>query len=113
MSKVLEATCVGGLVTSHGTPVVEADILSQGIGLSSGVLILDDDEATYVTSNASDLKDAISKIASTLDTIGTTLTSIAASMTGPTTAPPPTLPANVVLITLAVAQLNILKETLK
>lgn len=113
MSKMLEATCAGGVVTAEGVPVPAADILSEGVGSSSGVLLLDEDTAKYLTSNASDLKTALTKINSALSEISSALTALAAGMTGPTTAPPPTLPASVAIITAKVAELAILKESLK
>lgn len=113
MSKMLEATCVGGVVTAGGFPVVAADVLSEGVGPSQGVLILDEENAKYLTSSAPDLKTTLDQVASTLSTIATALTSIGAMMTGPTTAPPPTLAADVALIQATVAQLQTLKETLR
>lgn len=113
MSKMLDATCVSGVVTSGGFPVAAAEILSKGVGPSTGLLILDEDRAKYVTSNATDLESTLTTLASVLTTIATSLTSIGAGMTGPTTAPPPTLAADVAQITAAVAQINLLKGLLK
>jgi hypothetical protein len=116
MSKVLQASCVGGVVTAGDPiplPVLSADILSEGVGPSEGILVMDEDEATYVTSNASDLKTTIDKLASSLNTIGNALTSIASQMLGPATAPPPTLPLAVAELTATATQLSLLKETLK
>lgn len=113
MSKALEATCVAGVVTAGGIPVPAADILSKGIGPSTGILILDEDRAKYVTSNATDIESTLTQIASALTTISTALTSIGAAMTGPTTAPPPTLPTDVAQILAAVIQINLIKGLLK
>ncbi len=113
MSKILEASCALGIVTSEGVPVLTADILSEGVGSSSGVLILDEDLGTYITSNATDLKTTIEKLASSLNTIATALTSIAAGMLGPATAPPPTLPVDVATLIATATELTLLKETLK
>jgi hypothetical protein len=113
MSKVLEAICVGGVVTSEGVPVPAADILSEGVGASSGVLILDRDLAKYIAKTSPDLKSTLEILSSALTTIATSLTSIGAGMTGPTTAPPPTLAVDVAQITLAVTELDALKEILK
>lgn len=113
MSKMLDATCVAGVVTAGGFPVASAEILSKGIGPSSGLLILDEDRAKYVGNTVADLESTLTTLASVLQTIATSLTSIGASMTGPTTAPPPTLPADVALITAAITQINLLKGTLK
>ncbi len=116
MSKVLNATCAAGVVLAGEPipgPVASAEILSKGIGPSTGILIMDKDKATYVTSNASDLESTLTTLASVLTDIATTLTSIGASMTGPTTAPPPTLAVDVAKITAAVVQINLLKAVLK
>lgn len=112
MSKVLEATCVAGVVTSELVPVPAADILSEGIGPSEGILILDEDNATYVTSNASDIKSALDSIASALTQIATALTLIDAKPMG-VLPPVPAATANVVAITAIQAQLSALKEILK
>ncbi len=127
MSKVLAATCAVGIVTAGGLPVPAAEILSEGVGPSSGVLILDEDLAQYIAKTTPDLKSAIGDLSTllgtvsgSLTTIATALTSIGAGMTGPTTAPPPTLPVNVASILSDVAslaalnvQVELLKETLK
>lgn len=113
MSKMIEATCVGGVVTADSVPVPAADILSEGVGSSSGILILDQDQAKYITSNATDIKAAIEKINSALSEIASALTAIAGQMLGPATAPPPTLPASVIAINLKVTELTTLKGMLK
>lgn len=116
MSKMLEASCVAGVVTAGGFPVPAADIQSEGVGPSEGILILDEDKAKYLAKTSPDLKSTLDDLSSllgtittTLTTIATTLTSIGAGMTGPTTAPPPTLPTNVASITSDVATLTALK----
>lgn len=127
MSKALAATCVSGIVKVGSLPVPTAEILSNGIGESSGVLILDEDEQHYIADTTPDLESTIEGLSATLaditaalTTIGTALTAIGAGMTGPTTAPPPTLAANVsdilakvVTISAQKVQLDLLKETLK
>lgn len=112
MSKVLSASCSGGVVTVAGA-IVQATILSEGIGNSEGVVILDKDKAFYIATNATDLKTTLQKISDALAKIGETLTAIGAGMTGPTTTPPPTLPVSVAQINLIVTELNALKDALK
>jgi hypothetical protein len=112
MSKILEANCVGKVVKVEGVPV-EAEILSEGNGQSEGALLLEGQKAVYLTSNASDLKTTLEKVSNALTKISETLTSIGSGMTGPTTAPPPALPANVAEINSLVAELSTLKENLK
>ncbi len=114
MSKILEATAnAAGVVTADGVPVVGAIILSEGKQASSGVAVMDGDKVWYLTSSATDIKTVIEKVIAALNEIGPALTSIGAGMTGPTTAPPPTLPTAVTNITTVVTQLTTLKEALK
>ena len=76
MSKMLEATCVGSVVTCEGVPVPAADILSEGIAQSDGLLFLDEDKAKYVTSSAQDLKQTIEDLISILGDVASALSSI-------------------------------------
>lgn len=124
MSKILDATAsASGVVTAESTAVQVAEILSEGKQTSAGVLLMQENKAWYLTSSATDIKTTIEKLISVIESaansitqIGITLTSIGAGMTGPTTAPPPTLAADVVLLNLDVTELNAVKaelETLK
>lgn len=128
MSKILRATCSpAGIVSAEGVEVPVAQVLSEGNQQSSGLLFMDEDEATYLPSSASDIKTTIEKVITALDNlalaltqVATTLTSIGAGMTGPTTAPPGTLATDIVNLTAKVtavnatkAELNTLKEALK
>lgn len=128
MSKILDATCSAtGVVTAEGSTVESAEVLSEGNQASSGLLLMEGNKARYLTSSATDIKETIEKLIQVLDDLGpaltqiaTTLTSIGAGMTGPTTAPPPTLPADVIELTSKVtsltatkAELNTLKGALK
>lgn len=119
MPKILNATCVGGVVKYGALPVQDVAIFSEGVGESAGLLILDKDLKAYMPKTTPDLKTTIEKISSSLDElsgvltqIATTLTSIGAGMTGPTTAPPPTLAADVVQINLSGANLTAIKAEL-
>lgn len=58
MVKILPASCQGGVVTVEGQ-VVEAEILSQGVLPSTGILILDGSTARYLTTATLDLRDLI------------------------------------------------------
>jgi hypothetical protein len=113
MSKVLTGTCLAGQVFAEGLPVLGAVILSEGLGPSEGVVILEDDEITYLARTSPDLKTTLEQLTSALTTIATTLTAIGAGMTGATTAPPPTLPAGVTAINAAATALTALKAVLK
>lgn len=113
MTKALNATCLNGVV-KVGTLVIDgAEIFSDGVGNSEGVLFIDNGKFYYFPSTTSDLKTTIEKLISALNKIGTTLTSIGAGMTGATTSPPPTLAADVLFLTGIATDLTTLKETLK
>lgn len=105
MAKALSATCSGGVVKVGNLTIPGVTVLSEGVGESSGLLIIEVDEPTYIALTTPDLKstiekamDALEDVASVLNKIATTFTSIGAGMTGPTTAPPGTLAADVATI---------------
>lgn len=114
MSKILSATCsAAGKVTADGVEVVGAIVLSEGKQASSGVAVIDGDKVWYLTSSATDIKTTIEKAADAITKIANLFTSMGAGMTGPTTAPPPTLVTDVAAINQVVTELNQLKGALK
>lgn len=114
MSKVLNATAdESGKVTAEGVEVVGAIILSEGKQASEGVAVLDGDKVWYITSSSSDIKTTIEKLADAITKTANLFTSIGSGMTGPTTAPPPTLVTDVLALNMIVTDLNQLKEALK
>src|SRR4051812_40719772 len=112
MSRVLEATCVAGVVTADGVLVPAADILSEGVAASEGVLILDEDRAKYLAKTSSDLKSTLDKIATALTTLVTALTAIDAKPVGPLP-PAPVAAASILQLTALQVEVTLLKETLK
>lgn len=100
-------------MTADGVSVDAAQILSKGQGESQGVLLIDGEKAFYLTSNATDLETTIEKLNSSLNKLVSILTAIGAGMTGPTTAPPPTLATDLAEITALVSELTTLKGNLK
>ena len=112
MSKMLEAQCVAGVVTAGIIPVPAADILSAGIGPSTGVLLLDEDKAKYITSNASDIKTALDAVATALTQIAAALTILDVKPLG-ALPPAPAAAANITAILVVQAQITVLKELLK
>lgn len=112
MSKVLNATCEFGLIKVE-SQIVDGEILSEGIGKSSGIVVIDKENLTYITSNATDLKETIVKLNDIVMKITEILTAIGSGMTGPTTAPPPTLATGVIEVTTMLVELNLLSEKLK
>lgn len=114
MSKILAATCdATGKVTADGVIVPGAIVLSLGKQASSGLLLLDADKAWYFPSSATDIETTLGQVSTALEKIANTLTSIGAGMTGPTTAPPPTLATDVAAIMQIKAALDQLKGALK
>ncbi len=118
MSKVLPATCAAQVVTTlpivptwqpalpapprlpiPSAPLPLAIVLGAGIGPSTGIAVIDEEKAFYVPNISPDLAATLSSLTSALSQISTILTNIGAGMTGGTTAPPPTLVAD--LATLA------------
>ncbi len=119
MSKALAATCVGSVVSVGGIPVSVATIFSKGVAQSSGVAFLDEDKAFYFANTAPDLETTLTQVVNALDQavtainkVADTLTAIGGGMTGPTTAPPPTLITNVAAITAATVQITTAKTAL-
>jgi len=114
MSKILEATCnATGVVSAEGVQVLDAIVLSAGKQSSSGLLFIQKDGAWYLTSSATDIASTLEKTADAITKIANLLTAIGAGMTGPTTAPPPTIATDIVAINAVVTQMNALKEALK
>lgn len=114
MSKILDATCdAQGKVTADGVEVVGAIVLSEGKQASSGTAVMDGDKVWYLTSSATDVKATLEKMAAAITKIANMFTSVGSGMTGPTTAPPGTLPTDVVELNQMVAEINQLKGALK
>lgn len=114
MSKLLSATAdANGKVTADGVEVPGAIVLSLGKQASSGLLLLDADKAWYFPSSATDIESTIGQLSLIVEKVANILTSIGGGMTGPTTAPPPTLPTDVAALMQIKAQLDQLKGALK
>ena len=113
MAKVLAATCANGVVTYAGVNLSGVTILGEGVGASSGVLILDVDQVYYIPKTSPDLATTLQSLTDALSKIASTMTDIGAGMTGPTTAPPPTLAASVAQINGYVDDLTELMGDLK
>jgi hypothetical protein len=98
VSKLLDATCVGGQVSVGGFPV-EADILSQGTAQSSGCVILTGQQIPkYITGYDLDLSETINMICTILDSIITVLSAHDGALGGSQAATIATLTANKVLL---------------
>lgn len=119
MSKILAATCEAGVVKVGDLSVPSAVVQSSGVASSDGVLLMEGDTAFYLSKTSEDLMTSIEKtsmaledLASALNTIATTFTSIGAGMTGASTTPPPTLAVDVASIISKATELTALKTEL-
>ena len=84
MSKIIDATCSDdGVVTSEGFEISNALILSEGTKESEGVLLLQANKPTYITSNASDIKELIESLVEIINQIATILSGLDAVSTSP------------------------------
>lgn len=116
MSKILEATCIASVVKYDGKVIPGAIVLSAGVASSDGLAIIEEGRVVYITSNATDINltlghvsTNLEKMSQVLNKIALTLGTIGAKMTGPTTSPPPTLPADMAEIVATATQLTALK----
>jgi hypothetical protein len=120
MSKILEATCEDEVVTSNGVEVPMAEILSKGLGASSGALLIEGKKVWYITSSASDLEQTLDKLISVLGSIKSAiesfdsmvLTTTCPSGAG-TTAPPTVAAGDITEIDGVISDLEELKDNLK
>ncbi len=124
-TKLLEATCLAGVVTAEGVPVPAAEVLSEGVAQSSGVLLIEGDKAKYLVSNASDIKDLLTQINAALDTVAGAISTVAGALTAinaaiPTAVPSASTPfdtasllADLSSIEARIATLNLIKDALK
>lgn len=110
--KFIDASCQNNQVTADGK-VVPAEILSQGKKSSTGVMLMDEDKRAYLTSNATDIADLITKLESLVQLISDTFSAIGSGMTGPTTAPPGSLPTSITQLATIKSQLDTMKVNLK
>lgn len=109
MSKILNATCnATGVVTAEGQTVPAAVVLSEGKKQSSGVLLMEGDKATYVTSNASDIKSLIESLVTIINQIATIATGLDAVTVSPGSAA-----ASIAVLQTMKTQLEATKEQLK
>lgn len=115
MAKILKAIVNdSGEVLFNNYKVNEGEILSEGKQASSGALLIDDELALYLTSNASDIKTTLTKVSEALGLIANTLKAIGNGMAGPGTAPPePLLTNNVELLKTLKDELSELSGALK
>lgn len=104
---MLDATCENGVVTCEGQEI-DAEILSEGMGSSSGAVIVDKGTAKYFTSNASDIKDLITSLESIIQQVVLIATALDAVTVSPGSAT-----ALITQLTTLKTQLGLTKDQLK
>lgn len=107
MTKTVDASCVNNEVSIGGFKV-PAKILSQGKKQSSGIALVDKNQVTYLTSNASDIAELITLMKDILDKV----TAIATGLDAGTTSPGGQA-SNIAQLSPLISQLNALKDNLK
>lgn len=107
MTKVLDASCVGGVVTVEGVPI-DCTIITKGDGSSTGVVIINGEKIVYVASNKLDLEALITQ----LNSMFTQVNVIAAALDAVTNSPGSSTAAQAALATQNTALLA-LKDVLR
>jgi len=105
--RVFSATCVGGVVTANGLPVVGCPILGEGVGASSGYLVIAEGDLVYLPKTTPDVKSLITLIESLCDQIA------AITVTPISLGAPTSVPINAAAITAIKTQITTLKTMLK
>lgn len=120
MTKMIDATCTSGVVTADGVPVPSAEILSGGVGQSSGVLLLDEDRAAYLANIEPDLSVTLDKLSTALGSIASALNKIDTKVLSTTcpagsgaTLPLPLAASDIATIQTAKTAIDALKGTLR
>lgn len=114
MAKILPAEATAaGVVSAMGFVLENVLILGEGKQASTGILLMDGADLSYIPLISGDIKTTIEKVIAALGPIASALQAIGTGMTGSTTAPPPTLGTLVGQINTAKAELETLKEALK
>lgn len=76
LSKILAGTCQNGVVKEGDVIVPNAVILSEGVGPSEGVVVLDGPDATYIAKTTPDLNTTLEKLVSVLGQISSAINSL-------------------------------------
>jgi len=84
--KIFNATCAAGVVLVDGLPVLACPILGEGVGASSGYVVMAEDQLVYLPKTTPDVKSLIELIETLCDNISA-LTVTATSLGSPTSTP--------------------------
>lgn len=115
MSKVLNATCSAGIVLVDGTPIENVEILSEGVGPSEGILILDGEKSYYVPKSVEDIASTLGHLSDALEKLIDALTihdTAGFLVAGPTPSPP-LITTQITALGVVKTQVDLLVETLK
>lgn len=107
MTKIIAASCEANIVTVEGKEI-DAEILSQGMKSSEGVVAVDKDKVVYLTSNAADIKKAIEDLTAIIQKVIEIATGLDA-----VTVSPGSQAANIALLTTLKTQFELTKDDLK
>ena len=105
--KVFKAQCAANVVTVDGLPV-SAEVQSNGVGSSEGLLLIEKDGVYYVCSSSEDLKDLIQALNGCLTDILSALTALNGA-----TVPPAVATGSIATLTTKAAQLAALEAVLR
>ncbi len=101
MSKVLDASCLAGVVSVDGVPLLGATVLSEGVAASDGFAVLDEGNAWYIAKTSPDLETTLDKLNDVLSQLTTALTNTATALSLHDAIVGPVAAANIAAITTA------------
>jgi hypothetical protein len=83
MPRAIAATCENGVVTAEGVVVPGTVILSQGVGPSSGILVIDEDKKYFVAKTSPDVDATLESVIDALEAIVATIGALKSAVTNP------------------------------
>ena len=105
--KIFNANCAAGIVTVNSLPVPNCPILGEGVGPSSGYVVMAENKVIYLPKTTPDVKTLIGLI----ETLCTNIASL--TVTTVALGSPTSTPLNSASFVALKAQLTSLKTTLK
>jgi len=105
--KIFDATCVAGVVTINGLPVSGCPILGEGVGASSGYVVMAEGKIVYLPKTTPDVKTFLAQVENLCGKLETLCDTIAAiTVTCSIPGNPSSVPINAAAF--AIAKTNIL-----
>lgn len=105
--KIFDAECAAGVVMVNFIPVLNCQILGNGIGASNGYVVIADEKVVYLPKTSEDTKSLISIMESLCNAISSL--TVTTTLSGSPTSPPLNTASFIALKT----ELILLKNTLK